>query len=51
MALPLTCDSIRIIAAYYSYVATLKSVDYNVAMALILNNNNNNNIDPERMKG
>ena len=27
----------------YAYVATLKSIDYNVAMTFILNNNNNNN--------
>jgi len=27
--------------------ATLKSIDYNVAMTFILNNNNNNNNNPD----
>jgi len=36
-------DSLSLSRSFFAVAATLKSVDYNVAMMFILNNNNNNN--------
>jgi len=37
----LLCDSLSLSRSFFAVAATLKSIDYNVAMTFVLNNNNN----------